>query len=101
PACEDEETLHVPLFFHVLRRRGGTPAFTSGPFSAASLPFEVTFGVEGTSAYHCEIHQQMQGTVTISVGEAQEGTVAIDDADPMNMKIDALEDRIPPGGNVP
>src|SRR5439155_15003754 len=100
PRHEDEETLHVPLFFHVLSRRGGAPAFTSGPFSPASLPFEVTFGVEGTSTYHCEIHQEMQGTVTVAVGEAQEVTVAIDDSDPMNMKFNPVEARIRPGGKV-
>jgi len=100
PRCEADHTLHVPLFFHLMSRRRGTPAFNSGPFSPADPPFEVTFGAEGTFTYHCDIHQQMQGTVIVAAGEPAEVTVAIEDLDPMNMRFQPVEVRIRPGGKV-
>lgn len=100
PHCEDDKTLHVPMFLHAMSRRRGTPAFNSGPFSPADPPFEVTFGVEGTSTYHCEVHQQMQGKVVVAAGEPVEATVAIEDIDPMNMRFNPAEVRVRPGGKV-
>jgi FtsP/CotA-like multicopper oxidase with cupredoxin domain len=100
PKPKEGDTLVVPLFFHVMDRRRGIPAFNSGPFSPAASPFEVVFGPEGTSTYHCEIHQQMQGKVVVALGEPPEVTVSIVDTDPMNMKFDPLEARVRPGGKV-
>ena len=100
PSCTEDDTLHVPLFFHIMSKRSGTPAFNSGPFSPASPVFEVVFGAEGTFTYHCEIHQQMQGTIVVAVGEQPEATVAIDDLDPLNMRFNPAEVRIRPGGEV-
>lgn len=100
PRCDEHDVLHVPVFLHTMSRLRGTPAFNSGPFSPASPLFEVVFGVEGTSTYHCEIHQQMQGKVVVAPGEAQEVTVAIEDLDPMNMRFNPAEARIRPGGKV-
>jgi plastocyanin len=100
PHCKEEDVLHVPMFFHVMSRRRGTPAFNSGPFSPAAPPFEVTFGTEGTFTYHCEIHQQMQGKVIVAAGEPAQGLVAINDLDPMDMKFQPAEVRVRPGGVV-
>ena len=100
PKPKDADTLVVPLFFHVMSRRRGIPAFNSGPFSPAAPPFEVIFGPEGTSTYHCEIHPQMQGTVVVATGEAPEATVTIVDTDPMDMKFSPAEARVKPGGKV-
>jgi len=100
PKPERGKTLHVPLFFHVLSRRHGTPAFNSGPFSPADPPFEVTLGAEATYSYHCEIHQQMQGRIVVAAGEATEVTVAIEDTDMLNMRFNPAEVRVRPGGTV-
>jgi FtsP/CotA-like multicopper oxidase with cupredoxin domain len=100
PRPEKTETLHVPMFFHVMSRGRGTPAFNSGPFSPAAAPFEATFGAEATYSYHCEIHQQMQGRVVVAAGEQPEATVAIVDTDMLNMRFDPVEVRIKPGGMV-
>lgn len=100
PPRKDDDTLHVPMFFHVMSRGRGTPAFNSGPFSPASPVFEVIFGTEGTFTYHCEIHQQMQGKVIVAVGEQPEVTVAIEDLDMLNMRFNPAEVRIRPGGKV-
>jgi plastocyanin len=100
PHPQADETLHVPLFFHVMSRGRGTPAFNSGMFSPAAAPFEVTFGPEATYSYHCEIHQQMQGQVVVAAGEQQEATVAIVDTDMLNMRFDPTEVKVRPGGLV-
>ena len=100
PHPHADEALHVPLFFHVMSRGHGTPAFNSGMFSPAAAPFEVTFGPEATYSYHCEIHQQMQGQVVVAAGEQQEATVAIVDTDMLNMRFDPTEVKVRPGGLV-
>ncbi|HEU4539683.1 MAG TPA: galactose oxidase-like domain-containing protein [Jiangellaceae bacterium] len=100
PKPEHTDTLHVPMFFHVMSRGRGTPAFNSGPFSPAAPPFEVILGAEATYSYHCEIHPQMQGTVVVAAGEPPEATVAIVDTDMLNMRFDPAEVRIRPGGKV-
>jgi FtsP/CotA-like multicopper oxidase with cupredoxin domain len=100
PRPKEQDVLHVPVFFHVMSRGRGTPAFNSGLFSPAAAPFEVPFGPEATYSYHCEIHPQMQGRVVVAAGEAQEVTVAIVDTDPMNMGFDPAEARVRPGGLV-
>jgi FtsP/CotA-like multicopper oxidase with cupredoxin domain len=100
PRPEADEVLHVPMFFHIMGRGRGTPAFNSGLFSPAALPFEVTFGPEATYSYHCEIHQQMQGRVVVAAGEPQEATVAIVDTDMLNMRFDPTEVKVRPGGIV-
>ncbi|MFN0195058.1 MAG: galactose oxidase-like domain-containing protein [Aestuariivirga sp.] len=99
-SCDEDDMLHVPLFFHMMSRTSGVPAFNSGPFSPASPVFEVTLGVEGTYTYHCEIHQQMQGKIVVAVGEQLEATVAIVDLNPIDMRFDPPEVRIRPGGKV-
>lgn len=100
PKCKEDDILHVPMFVHLMSRRRGTPAFNSGPFSPAGPPFEVTFGTEGSFTYHCEFHQQMQGTVIVAAGERPEATVAIEDVAPMNLRFQPAEVRIRPGGTV-
>ncbi len=100
PRHKPHEMLHVPMFFHIMTRPRGIPAFNSGPFSPAAIPFEVVLGVEGTFTYHCEIHQQMQGKVIVAVGEPPQATVAIIDTDPLNMRFSPNEVRVRPGGTV-
>lgn len=48
PKPRPRDVLHVPLFFHFMARGKGTPAFDSSTFLPGAMPFEVTFGVEGS-----------------------------------------------------
>lgn len=95
-----DETLHVPMFLHLMSKVRGPAAFNKSPFSPGDPPFEVVFGMAGTFGYHCEIHTSMQGTVVVEPGGLPEAVVAIVDTDPMNMRFDPIEVHVQPGGKV-
>jgi plastocyanin len=99
PKPKPEDVLHVPLFFHFMSRGHGSPAFDSGSFLPGAVPFEVTFGVEGTFTYHCERHPNMQGKVTVVVGGASIVDVYINDSTPP-FAFNQAEVTIQPGGRV-
>lgn len=99
PVPEAHHVLHVPIFFHFMGGTGGMPAFDSGPIPLNGT-FEMTFGVEGTFNYHCNIHASMRGKVTVAMGGPSLATVNIDDSNPLDMKF--VPDNVPvaPGGKV-
>jgi plastocyanin len=99
PKCRPRDVLHVPLFFHFMARGKGKPAFDSGPFLPGAAPFSVTFGVEGTFAYHCERHPDMHGKVTVLAGEASSQDVYIVDS-AMPFSFNPPEVKVQPGGVV-
>lgn len=99
PLPDDDDVLHVPIFFHFMNRTRGTPAFDINPFPPGAAPVEVTFGAEGTFTYHCQIHPNMQGKVTVVAGEAPLRDVNIvDTAAPFGF--DPPEVKVRPGGKV-
>ncbi len=100
PRPKPTDILHVPLFFHQMSKPRGQAAFSKSPFSPGDAPFEVVFGAEGTFGYHCEIHPNMQGKVTVAVGGAPAKSVAIVDSDPMNMHFEPADVSVMPGGKV-
>jgi len=99
PRPHVRQPLHVPLFFHFMSGGKGKPAFDSGAFLPGALPFEVTFGVEGTYTYHCERHPQMQGKVIVLAGEGDTADVDISDTGQV-FYFDKAEVKVKPGGTV-
>jgi FtsP/CotA-like multicopper oxidase with cupredoxin domain len=99
PCPDPKKPLHVPLFLHAMQGASGVPAFDSGPIPFNGS-FEATFGTEGTFDYHCNIHTQMQGTVTVAMGEPMLATVNIDDTNPLDMKFVPVNAKVGPGGMV-
>jgi FtsP/CotA-like multicopper oxidase with cupredoxin domain len=99
PCPDPNKPLHVPIFLHAMQGASGVPAFDSGPIALGGS-FEATFGTEGTFAYHCNIHPQMQAKVTVAMGEAMLAVVTIDDTNPLDMKFVPAEAKVGPGGKV-
>ena len=86
PRPHPEEPLDVPLFFHFMSGGAGTPAFASADPLPAGPTFDVHFGGEATSNYHCNPHPMtMHGTVVVSAAAPSSDALVI------------LEDNPPPG----
>jgi len=100
---KDHPVLHVPLFFHLMTGPGGKPAFEKNPFNPGDPPFVVTFGAPGTFNFHCNIHPQMTGTVTVAAGGADTATfniVSVPDMKFVNPATNTNAATVRPGGTV-
>jgi plastocyanin len=76
-------TLHVPLFFHVLKDEHAVPAFDSGDIEELTGVYELTFNDAGDFEYFCRFHPFMVGTVQVVAGGPATTTVHIVDAPAM------------------
>jgi FtsP/CotA-like multicopper oxidase with cupredoxin domain len=76
-------TLHVPLFFHVLKDEHAVPAFDSGDIEELTGVYELTFNDAGDFEYFCRYHPFMVGTVQVVAGGPATATVHIVDAPQM------------------
>jgi FtsP/CotA-like multicopper oxidase with cupredoxin domain len=73
-------TLHVPLFFHQMSGRRGTPVFQSAPLNVGATYTSPTLTLGATYNYHCGFHPDvMTGTVTVQAGGPSSANVTIVD----------------------
>jgi len=69
PPTPHTHTLHVPLFFHQMSGRRGTPVFQSAPLNVGATYTSAPFTLAATYDYHCGFHPDvMNGSVTVQPG---------------------------------
>jgi Multicopper oxidase len=68
PLPPHTHTLHVPLFFHQMSGRRGTPVFQSAPLTGGATYISSPFTLAAEYHYHCGFHGQMTGTVAVRAG---------------------------------
>lgn len=98
PDPELPATLHVPLFFHVIRDDEATPAFDSGDLEEHVGTYELTFPTDGHFRYFCRFHPSMEGTVEVAAGGPTTATVHIVDTPTMGFSPATV--TVAPGGTV-
>ncbi len=77
PPKKPKETIHVPLFFHIMKSSESKPAFDTGDIEEMGGEAEVVFNDEGSYDYFCTYHPMMEGTVNVVPGGPAEVTVDI------------------------
>ena len=68
PSKKPKNTIHVPLFFHVMKSSENKPAFDTSDIEELGGNAEIVFNDEGSFDYFCTYHPTMEGTINVVPG---------------------------------